>query len=389
MTLPRIVTLLVFGTASIAPVFAQAQPAFTATSAYSTIAPGTPNARGRWDLTYTLAPCATCGDAAFVQVVIDVKPPLVMSVLDDQERWAVTSSPTGEHEFTWRGSRANKVVLRVRAEGLLSTVAPGVVKWRGQHSGSPGFETGAIEGPVAAAAPKGKWSTLVGGGFSFLRDDHADFEIEQDVLVIKNDSKWRATALTGIAFDLGKKVGLLAGLEYTAGTSALLDAFSAGVTYPVGDATLVLGISRAKGRELSAGFERAAAAYVIANPGKFPAVTSKADELGLGSLASYDGLPVKDIGYKGRVITDSWNTSFFVGVAFPSSIKLGNDKDRAQLAKGGGDKKWEGGQASRWAAIDSSAERADNPCEFRHFTDNQLPSRWSRPHTTSILPTRT
>jgi|CXWK01.1.fsa_nt_gi hypothetical protein len=338
--LVRIITSVVALAVVPASSLAQAQSTVTATSAYSTVAPGTTSAKGRWDITYTFSGlCPTCGEGAVAQVVIDVRPAVVLSVLEDRDQWLVTASATGAPTFTRRGASSGSVVLRVRAEALLSQVTAGVVNWTGRHSGLTADVAGAIEGPVAAAAPTPRWSTLVGGGFSFLRDDYTDFDIEDDILVIKNDSQWRATALTGIGFEVGKKVGLLVGLEYTAGTSALVDAFTAGISYRMGsDASLVFGISRAKGRELSAGFERAAAAHVSANAAKFPAISARSDGQGLERPTAYDGLPIKDIAYAGRTITDSWNAHFFVGVTFPISIKLGFDKDLKQLAKDDGKK---------------------------------------------------
>jgi hypothetical protein len=262
-----------------------------------------------------------------MQIVLDIKPHVVLSVLDNKELWDVTSSSTGASTFTHRASKSDKVVLRLRAEGLLSQMTTGTVEWSGQHGAPPTLVTGKVEGPVAAAAPPSKWSTVIGGGMSWLMDDYADFEVDEERLVVKNDSRWRATALTGIAFNVWNNGGIFVGLKYAEGTDSLLDALTLGLTYRIADQlSIVVGASRGQGRELSPGFRRATAKYIEANSDQFSTINARARREELGKLGDYDGLSLTAIGYTGRPITDSWNATVFVGVTFPISIKIGSDK---------------------------------------------------------------
>jgi hypothetical protein len=162
---------------------------------------------------------------------------------------------------------------------------------------------------------------------SWLMDDYADFEVDEERLVVKNDSRWRATALTGISFNVWNNGGIFVGLKYAEGTDSLLDALTLGLTYRIADQlSIVVGASRGQGRELSPGFRRATAKYIEANSDQFSTINARARREELGKLGDYDGLSLTAIGYTGRPITDSWNATVFVGVTFPISIKIGSDK---------------------------------------------------------------
>lgn len=172
-------------------------------------------------------------------------------------------------------------------------------------------------------AASSSWRGLVGLSLTLLVDDYAEFEEHQGILVAKNDSRWRGALVTGLGLDLNWKklpnLGLFAGLEYAPSTSNILDAVTLGFTFRLhAEAYLLAGFSASRGKELSAGFRRSANAWNNQTEG-VSKVTLEGDK-------DYDGLPLTEIGYQGRVITESWNKAFVVGLALPISVSLGSKK---------------------------------------------------------------
>lgn len=181
---------------------------------------------------------------------------------------------------------------------------------------------------------------VFGGGAAILSDDHVNFMVENDVLRVTNDSQLRTSALLGALFRIGhlpwrggsqKQIGALVGMEFTQGTTPILDAFQFGLGLEISPyLSVVAGFSLRKGEELSRGFEQAASATIDAEQKKgtagyarFPLVTD--GKYAPKDLERLDGLSLKDPAgqayFTGSPIVESYNRSYFIGVVVPVNLR--------------------------------------------------------------------
>ena len=300
---------------------------------HSIQSPGAKSPTLQWEYTFTfrnICPAA-CGSSDFVEISLAINPAVEFLVVSDPDKWT-TRWIDGRLTIRRSVGLDNVATLSLQLRAPQSRAKNGQIEWRASAPGLSAAPLAELDGPATLEDKPSPFTSLVGAGFSYLNDDFAEYSIDGNTLVIHNDSRGRPAALTGIGFDITPRMGIFAGIEFAQGTLSLVDAFTFGGTMKLGtDLRLAAGVSLAKGTELSAGFERAAAAYLKANPGKLPGVSVSADGLRLDGASAYDGLSTKDIGFAGKPIVDSFNTSFFVGVVFPISIKLGHDRNLADL----------------------------------------------------------
>lgn len=160
-------------------------------------------------------------------------------------------------------------------------------------------------------------SLAVGGGFSVLLDDHEDFEIKkigcedevkkigcEDYLFVKNDSRFRPVALTGVLVPINGRVFAAVNFGFVKG-GRLVDEVFLGGGVKVGDyAILAAGYSRRFGKELSPGFLEMTKNRLCCRT----------------KSAAYDNYRIKDSGFKGDPIVDSVNGSVSFGLMVPMRV---------------------------------------------------------------------
>ena len=220
----------------------------------------------------------------------------------------------------------------------------GFVEWAGKFD-MKDSNKGVAAGPELAFDPS-RFRFVLAAGADVGLDDFVDFT-EQDApvpdpammmmpmtttmrpfLLTVNDSRTRASALVGGAFRLGKMAGkpweAIASLQFTDNTDRTLDGFFFGASYGVQKyLSIGGGYSLRLGKELSRGFQRDAARFVIAEgmEERFPVLPDKS---GLVNDKAYDGLPLTDKDgnrwFPGNPIIDSFNHSVFIGLFFPIDI---------------------------------------------------------------------
>ncbi len=220
----------------------------------------------------------------------------------------------------------------------------GFVEWAGEYD-MTSSDKGVAAGPELAFDPS-RFRIVLAAGTDFGLDDFVDFT-EQDApvpdpammmmpmtttmrpfLLTVNDSRTRASALVGGAFRLGKMAGkpweAVASLQFTDNTDRTLDGFFFGASYGVQKyLSIGGGYSLRLGKELSRGFQRDAARFVIAEgmEERFPVLPDKS---GLVNDKAYDGLPLTNsMGqrwFPGSPIIESFNHSLFIGLFFPIDI---------------------------------------------------------------------
>jgi len=171
---------------------------------------------------------------------------------------------------------------------------------------------------------------LVGGGPSIGRDDYVDFQVKNnEVLLIRNDSRLRASAIAGLNFRIRDlcstsvaikplretadcaghvPTGIFASFQFTQNTANTLDGFMFGATWRIQDHLhFFAGVSLQKGKELSRGF------------------VQKAEEVfkrKFDDVRDFDGVSLKNpatgqLYFPESPIVDSFNTGFHLGFVMP------------------------------------------------------------------------
>ena len=143
----------------------------------------------------------------------------------------------------------------------------------------------------------------LGGGISYLIDDHIDYKIaapESDTeggnrLYVVNDSRTRPELLAGVLVRLKGRLHSSLNLTITEGGPRSIDGVFMGLGWKIGGAVFVAGYSRHFGRELSPGFRR----------------ESNNREL------DYDGYPIRKSGFVGDPVIDSYNSKWTFGILIP------------------------------------------------------------------------
>lgn len=179
---------------------------------------------------------------------------------------------------------------------------------------------------------------VFGGGIAILRDDHEDFAVKDNTLLVSNDSKKRASGLAGALFRLGnvptvfgpKQLSMMVSFQFTEGTTALLDGVFFGGAFELNRYLhLTAGAGVRKGKELSPGFRQTAAETIQAQVAANSTVYRRFEGYGPESDDKMlDGLSLLAPGstekparfFPGDPIVDSYNWSFFVGVSVPVKI---------------------------------------------------------------------
>lgn len=251
------------------------------------------------------------------------------------------SSPSGpeveEGAYTWKCTlQATEGVLALAVSGPTeeTTVsADGILKVT-----LAGAESTFRNQPVLASSENPFVQAVFGGGFAILRDDHEDFAVEDNTLLVSNDSTTRASALAGALFRLGtvptffgpKQLSMMASFQFTEGTTALLDGVFFGVGFEVNRYLhLTAGAGVRKGKELSPGFRKTAAETIQTQVAANAASYRRFEGYGPDSEDKMlDGLSLLTPGstekpskfFPGDPIVDSFNWSFFVGVSVPVKI---------------------------------------------------------------------
>ena len=145
----------------------------------------------------------------------------------------------------------------------------------------------------------------VGGGFSWLADDHVDYKIVKNDegvshLFVENDSQIRPDLLLGTLIQLDGRLHASLNLTITEGGSRAIDGVFLGFGWKVGPAVFVGGYSRQFGKELSPGFRRR---------------TWGVD---------YDGYEIQDSGFPGDPLIDSVNSKVSFGIMVPLELWPGH-----------------------------------------------------------------
>ena len=257
-------------------------------------------------------------------------------------------------EWTFKQASAVDVEFKLKVDGLKDLVRNDNVRWIAKVDGKDAG-LGTTNGPVSVY----KASTvrpIFGGGFSLRHDDVADFMTVTDdatALFIENDSRMRAAAIVGVLFKLTETDGflglgesrekrpldLLVSLEFAQGTQRTLDGFLFGVGFGINKyVELAIGYSLRRGKELSPGFQRAAAGLVTQlkdvtdNDGNLMYPEFSRYELNstgdsLKDDKQFDGFPLIDprdnmrIFGGGNPVVDSFNSTFHVGIVIPVDFK--------------------------------------------------------------------
>lgn len=188
--------------------------------------------------------------------------------------------------------------------------------------------------PVLASAADPFVQAVFGGGVATLYDDHEDFAVKENTLLVSNDSKRRASGLAGALFRLGsissRQASLMVSFQFTEGTTALLDgAFFGGALELNRYLHLTVGAGVRKGKELSPGFRATAAETIQAQIAAKNAAYARFEGYGPESDDKIlDGLSLLTPGqsdkpskfFPGDPVVDSYNWSVFVGVSVPVKI---------------------------------------------------------------------
>ena len=203
--------------------------------------------------------------------------------------------------------------------------------------------TSTLAGPVVAVDP-GLFRLVFGAGASTGLDDFAQFDVKDNVLLVKNDSRTRASALAGGLFTLkrwssgrlaGRTLDAFATLEFIDSTDRTLDGFAFGLGFSLNTyLDVVVAYSLRRGEELSHGFRRAAILAVEEDRKKAAdmhdpryAGFDLAALKHTGSEKEFDGFPVlttaggTDKLFSGNPIVESYNKSIHVGFLIPIKLK--------------------------------------------------------------------
>ena len=172
-------------------------------------------------------------------------------------------------------------------------------------------------------------SILLGAGASIRLDDHEDFVVREDGLptphlFVQNDSPLRATGMLGLGFKFGKwksqPLSVFASLGLVDNTSPVVDGFVFGLNIGLNNHLgFAVGYGLHKQQELSYGFRRDAIQFVKDEglQERFPITMEQSKH--------YDALPL--VGkegsrfYPGCPLAESFNSSIFVGLTFPFTLK--------------------------------------------------------------------
>ena len=128
-----------------------------------------------------------------------------------------------------------------------------------------------------------------------------------------------------------KSIDLLVSLEFAEGTTETLDGFTFGLGIGLNRyIEIVFGYTLRKGQELSLGFRGEAARIAREQQAAMNPVYSRfllnADQTLLADVELYDGFPLNDPSnpgvrfFPGDPITNSFNSSFSIGIAIPLDL---------------------------------------------------------------------
>ena len=100
---------------------------------------------------------------------------------------------------------------------------------------------------------------VIATGLSWRSDDIIDFKMQNGVILIENDSKWRPSLALGALLRIAKPVDLLLSFEFASATSKVLDGFVGGLGVELNKyLEIYVGGSVRIGQEVSFGFNNAA-----------------------------------------------------------------------------------------------------------------------------------
>ena len=210
---------------------------------------------------------------------------------------------------------------------------------------------------------------MIGGGFSWRMDDVVDFTDTNNVLLVQNDSKFRTAALAGFFVPFtncaveweawqkkrpvqgkatdegskpacyygttdddkpkfwtraGKRLGAVFNIQFAQGSQSTVDGFMFGLGFLLRPGIIVNGgYTRALGKELSPGFQRAGVAAIegAVDPAYARFADLVKDKSGLRQDNYWDGFPLvygpnnTAVFPSGGAIINSYNGSITVGVS--------------------------------------------------------------------------
>jgi len=232
--------------------------------------------------------------------------------------------------YQWTFERSEADILKAPPEpfevrlvlsGLSTEVTHGSTQFQAAVGGTQLSEQ-KVDGPEVAFDPS-FFRLAFGGGANLGYDDFAEFEVKGENIFTKNDSRLRASALFGGLFKLrdlnrekARSLDLLTSLEFSEGTSRVLDGFVLGLSYSHNKyLSFVLGYSLRRQSELSPGFLREAK---MINPSL---------DLNDKAYRGLDGMSLLKPGatarfFPGNPIIESFNNSVHIGVVIP--IRFGS-----------------------------------------------------------------